>query len=74
MIIMLNMHNLLIKRKKKEIMMNIKIILNRKHFTEEQINFILNYVTVIAKNVIYTEFQIIIKDALFACLNILMII
>ena len=54
--------------------MFIKITLSIRHFGEGQIYYILNYVIVIAKNAIYMELQTIIKDALFAYLNILMII
>ena len=74
MIIMHLMLMELIKRKKMEIMMNIKIILNLRHFMEGQIYYISNYVIAIAKNVIYMGLLIIIKDVSFAYLNILMII
>jgi len=61
-------------RNQRGIVMFIKITLSLRHFGEEQIYYILNYVIVIAKNAIYMELQTIIKDALFAYLNILMII
>ena len=74
MIIMHHIQKEYMNRNQRGIVMFIKITLSLRHFGEEQIYYILNYVIVIAKNAIYMELQTIIKDALFAYLNILTII
>ena len=58
----------------KIIMINMMDILLKRHFMEEQIDYILNYVMIIVKRVMYLDYQIIIKNVLPVYLNILLII
>ena len=55
-------------------MINMMDILLKRHFMEEQIDYILNYVMIIVKRVMYLDYQIIIKNVLPVYLNILLII
>ena len=44
--------------------MNIKIFIVQKHFMEEQIDYISNYVMIIVKHVMKLDYQFIIKNVL----------
>jgi hypothetical protein len=61
-------------RNQRGIVMFIKITLSLRHFGEEQIYYILNYVINIALNVWNLDIMIMIKDAKIVKRNILMII
>ena len=49
---------------KEQIQMNIKTFIAQKHFMEEQIDYILNYVMIFVKLVINLVYQFIIKNVI----------
>ena len=59
-------HSLLIFmiKKKMVIILSIKIFIVKKHFMEEQIDYILNYAMIIVKHVINLDYQFIIKNVI----------
>ena len=61
-------------KKKYQVILNMKMFIHLRLIMEELIDYILNYVMLIVRNVIYLECLIIIKNVFLAWKNILMII